>query len=100
MTKSLDHQASCGDEVGTWSSWEVKQKVEIGSDEGKQESDTARSSPRQAHSDKEGPRSSWDVSPWVRVQISRSHGKAEAWLWLSWRLALLRHSGQRMGAQG
>ena len=43
----------------------------------------------QVHRDKAGLGSSWEVSLLVRVWVNRVHGQAQAWLQLSWRLALL-----------
>lgn len=42
-----------------------------------------------------GPRSSQEVCPWIRVQISRVHGQVHAWLWLTWREAHVQGSSSR-----
>lgn len=46
----------------------------------------------QAHSDRAGLRSSWDISLWVTVWVRRVPGCLQAWLWLNWRPGLFQHS--------
>lgn len=73
-TKSLEHQTGCGDEAGTGTSKEVSQEIEIRSEENKW-SKTDGYLP--GKSTVTSPRLSWEVRPWVRAQISRSHGQEE-----------------------
>lgn len=52
---------------------------------------------RQVCSDEAGLTSSQHVSPQLRVQINKVHGLAQAWLWLTWRPTLLKHSSGHDG---